>query len=178
MFLCIALAIVGCNRTAPQKPSQRSSESPKADSAMMALMEINQRMASQADKELLEQIDSLTKADGREWARMNCSGWKIRRDEETKQKTLYSDNPKPKETWQVRVRVKHLDGQMAEDTECAYAIRSYKLPIAVEEALEDMCSGEKTEVYAPWYCAYGIHGNDLIEPYESVKFEIYLGEKQ
>lgn len=145
---------------------------------MIALLEVNQRMAAACDRELLELTDSLHTADGSEWALMSCGGWKQRRNVEAQQLDIYCENPKHKEIWNVRVRAEHLNGQMAEDTECAYSIKSYKLPIAVEEALEDMCSGEKSIVYAPWYCAYGVHGNELVKPYESVKFEIYLGEKQ
>ena len=48
----IACLIAGCTNTAPQRPSQRKGEAPKADSTALALMELNQQMAQAADDQL------------------------------------------------------------------------------------------------------------------------------
>ena len=171
------MVMLGCHRTAPQSPSHRSSEAPKADGEVMALMELNRRMVGVADKTLTELADSLHRADGIEFAQMMCGGWKSKRSPEAREKWLYADNPKAGELWTVRLRTQRLDGSLVTDTEGTYKVHKYELPIAVEEAIEDMYSGEQCIVLAPWYCAYGIRGNEYVAGYENVIFEVILGEK-
>lgn len=176
MLACCAM--MACHRTAPQQPTRRSSETPPSDTTLMALMEVNHRMACEADKILISLADSLTKATGIEFAQMSCGGWKSRRDSLARKRGLYADSPKYDESWSVRLRTFHLDGTLVSDTEGVYKFHHFDLPIAVEEALEDMYTGEKAYVLAPWYTAYGIHGNQLIAGYENVRFEVTLGERK
>ena len=175
-IIAIVLAVSGCHRTSPQSPSQRSSGTPQSDSTLIALMEVNRRMASEADKLLLHMADSLTRTTGVVYAQMSCGGWKSKRTPEERDKAMYAKTPGRQEKWRVRIRTFHLDGRLATDTESEYAVRRYELPIVVEEAIEDMHSGEHTTVLSPWYCAYGVHGNDFIAPYENVIIEVILGE--
>lgn len=176
ILVLLLVAAMGCHRTAPQSPSLRSNESPQADSATIALMEMNRRMVDEADRVLMHMADSITKATGREFAQMGCGGWKSRRTDAERNKGLFLPTPNSRERWRVRLRTFRLDGRLATDTESEYTIKQYNLPISVEEALEGMYTGEKVTVLSPWYCSYGIRGNEYIAPYESVIFEITLGE--
>lgn len=176
--MCLVLTVAACHRTAPQKPSQRSSEGTLPDVEMMALMEVNRRMANEADKLLLQYVDSLHHVDGTEFAQMICGAWKSRRDSVTRDKNMYNETPQINEKWRVRVRTLHLDGRLASDVEGVYTMRKFDLPIAVEDALGDMYPDEKALILAPWYTAYGVHGNEHVAGYENVLFEITLGEKQ
>lgn len=144
---------------------------------MMGLLQVNQSMANEADKVLLQMADSLHEATGTEFAQMPCGGWKSRRDSVAREKSLYAETPQLKEKWRVRFKTMRLDGTLVSDTEGVYTIRTFELPIAIEDAVAEMYSGEKVLLLAPWYTAYGIHGNGRVAGYENVLFEVTLGEK-
>ena len=167
-----------CHRTAPQSPSRRSSDGTKVDTTVLSMMEINQRMAIHADRELLRVVDSVRAADHVDFAQMSCGGWKMRRDSITREKSLYEDYPRPNENWRVHILTYDLQGHMLMDTEKVYAIKHFDMPIAVEEAVEDMFEGEKTVVYAPWYTAYGFQGAHHVAPYTNIRFVVTLKEKE
>lgn len=150
----------------------------KADTTVLSLMEINQRMAAQADAELMALVDSLQKADGSEFAQLSTGGWKKRRDAQTREAAQYADSPKPVEHWLVRIRTYSLQGVLLKDVEGVYTIKHFDMPIAVEEAIDEMCEGETATIYAPWYTAYGMQGDKTVKPYANVRFEVTLKEKQ
>lgn len=140
-------------------------------------MEVNKRLANEADKTLLHMADSLHEATGTEFAQLSSGGWKSRRDSLSREKSLYAETPQLKEKWRVRFKTLRLDGSLISDTEGIYAIKTFDLPLAIEDALDDMYPGETALVLAPWYTAYGIHGNEHVPGYENVMFEVTLGEK-
>ena len=135
-------------------------------------------MADHADKEVLAIVDSVRNTDNVDFAEMSCGGWKMRRDSITKQQGLYADNPKMDEHWTVHILTFDLHGHQLLDTEKVYKIKRYEIPVAVEEAIEDMFEGETTVVYTPWYNAYGAHGNQYVPPYTNIRFVITLKAKE
>lgn len=169
--------LAGCHRTAPQGPSKRSGMKHKADTTVLTLMEINQRMAAQADAELLALVDSLQKADGSEFSQLPTGGWRKRRDAQARGAAQYANTPGPGERWCVRMRVYTLQGAFLQDIEGSYIIKHLDMPIAVEEAVDDMCEGETAVIYSPWYTAYGMKGNKTIRPYTNVRFDVTLKGK-
>lgn len=178
VIIAAAILLSACHRTAPQSPSRRSSDGTKADTTVLSLMELNQRMAAHADRELFRIVDSVRQADHVDFAQMSCGGWKMRRDSVTREKSLYADSPRPNENWRVHIQSFDLQGHMLMDTEKVYTIKHFDMPIAVEEAVEDMFAGEKTVVYAPWYTAYGLHGEHNAPPYTNIRFVVTLKEKE
>ena len=48
----LAVMMMGCGGKGPQIPSHRQGEEPKQDSAQLALLELNGRLAAEADREL------------------------------------------------------------------------------------------------------------------------------
>jgi len=177
-ILLLLFLLCGCHRTAPQGPSKRSGMKQKADTTLLSLMEINQRLAEQADIELMALVDSLQKADGSEFAQLSTGGWKKRRDPQAREAAQYADFPKPPEHWLVRIRAYSLQGDLLKDVEGVYTIKHFDMPIAVEEAVDEMCEGETATIYAPWYTAYGVKGDKTVKPYTNVRFEVTLKEKQ
>ena len=135
-------------------------------------------MACEADKTLLEMTDSLQRTTGTAFAQLFCGSWISKPSPEERDKYLFEDTPEFNEKWSVRLRTRRLNGKLISDTEGTYTIRKYELPIAVEEALDEMHAGETRIVLAPWYTAYGIHGNELVAGYENVIFEVTLKQKQ
>lgn len=165
---------MACHRTAPQSPSRRSGMTQKEDTTVLSLMEINQRMVEQADVEILAIIDSLQANNDAQFAQMECGAWRMRTDAQAR----YGDSPKPTEHWRVAMRVYTLNGKLLQDIEGVYAIKHNDLPIAVEEAVEDMVEGGATIVYAPWYTAYGMKGTNSVKPYTNVRFDVTLKGKE
>lgn len=135
-------------------------------------------MACEADRVLLELADSLQRTTDTAYAQLFCGGWVSKPTAEERDKHLYDETPDFNQKWSVRLRTHRLDGTLVSDTEATYTIRKYELPIAVEEAIEDMHAGETRTVLAPWYAAYGIHGEGNIAGYENVIFEVTLKEKR
>lgn len=174
----MALAMIACHRTAPQSPSRRSGKGEKADSTVLALMEGNRRLVDQADKDILAVVDSVQKADKVQFAQMSGGGWKMRRDSTNREIAMYSQPPKPNENWRVRIQTFSLNGKLIRDMEGVYTIKHYDMPLAVEEAVDDMFEGETAIVYSPWYTAYGTRGTDFIAGYENVRFVITLVSKE
>ena len=52
------------------------------------------------------------------------------------------------------------------------------MPLAIEEAVDDMVEGETTTLYAPWYSAFGQQGTSNIKPYTNVRLDVTLKEKE
>lgn len=144
----------------------------------MSLLELNHHLACAADQLLMEMADSLQRTTGIEYYQLPLGGWKSKSAVKTRDILTSGETPKFNEKWNVRFITRRLDGTMISDTEGIYTIRKYDLPLAVEDALEEMYAGETEIVLAPWYCAYGIHGNDFVAGYENVIFEVTLGEKK
>ena len=144
---------------------------------MVNLLEVNHRMAIEADRILMDMADSLHRATGTEFAQLPRGGWVSKRTKAELKKYRYEDTPRFSEKWRVRIRTKRLDGTLLSDTESTYTIKKYEMPISVEDAVEEMCAGETQTVLAPWYAAYGIHGEGPVAGYENVIFEVCLQEK-
>ncbi len=176
---CLALALISCHRTQPQSPTRRSGQTAvKVDTTVLTLLEINQRMAAQADNELLALVDSLQKKDSISFAQLRCGAWRKQRDEQTKQLATYAQSPKPNENWLVTWKVYSLQGEFLQDAEGVYTIKHFDMPLAIEEAVDDMVEGETTTLYAPWYSAFGQQGTSNIKPYTNVRLDVTLKEKE
>lgn len=160
------LLFAACGHQAPQRPSQRMGEEPKADSAMMARMNFNREMASSAD-ELLnrfaqEQDESYALYDAGTWMHITDFG-----DPTTRM-------PEPFDEWTVHMRTMDLSGQLLLDSEGTYHIGKSELPLAVDANIRELHHGAKARLIAPWYAAYGLKGTAYVPPYENVIIEIEL----
>ena len=177
MSLVLALVLSACHKTAPQQPSQRSGQEQPIDTTMVSLMEFNRGMAEKADAMVLAYVDSIQRVTTDTFALMSCGGWKRRRHATERQVALYAESPTFRERWEVRLKTYMLNGRLISDMQGVYDIKHYDLPIAIEEALEDMYSGETSDVVAPWYTAYGFRGKGPVAPYENVVFKVTLMDK-
>lgn len=161
-----ALLLLSCGQKGPQSPSQRMGESPKPDSAQLALMEFNRQMAETADKAL----GQLVKAQEEPYALYEGSTWV----------TILEhgdiDNPQPKrgEEWIVHMRIYALDGRLLEDSKGTYTIGKLELPYAVDANITEWHRHCHIRMYAPWYSAFGMKGTEEIPPYENVIIELDL----
>lgn len=157
-FLC------ACQRTAPQRPS-RPSDPPKVDSALIALMDINRQFADAADNEIAR------------WVKQQPAQFVLIEDGVWLQKPLPTQGgvtPQQDEHWNVHMQVRKLNGTLLADRQLNCPIGRKALPDAVETVVALMHDGDTARVAAPWYTAFGIHGDDAVPPYENVLISIQL----
>lgn len=165
-WICIvAWLIAGCSNTAPQRPSQRKGEAPKADSTALALMELNQQMAQAAD----EQLHCFAQEQNEPYALYERGVWAYVMDK--------GDTEHPVRTGEecrLQMTVYSLSGKQYTDSDITVRIGKYELPAAVDENITEWHHGAHVRMFAPWYAAYGIQGTDYIPPYENVIIELNI----
>ena len=163
--LCLCL-LSGCASKGPQRPSHRSGETPKADSAQLALMELNQQMAKAADEQLTrlaqEQKETYALYEHNVWVHVLEAG---DRD---------GNSPRQDEEWDIRLRTYSLSGRLYRDEERKVRIGRYELPAAIEDNIAEWHHGTHVRLLVPWYAAYGIQGTAEIPPYENVIMDLEL----
>ena len=162
----MALVLVSCGQQSPQRPSQRKGEKPKADSAALALLELNQSLAIAADKQLTQ----LALAQEEQYALYEASTWMTILDKGDQERPVPTFN----EFWTIHMRTYDLAGHLLLDSEGTYQIGKQELPLAVELNIRELHQGGKARLLAPWYAAYGLEGTAEIPPYENVIIEIEL----
>lgn len=166
IILLLSALLMACQRTKPQSPSIRNGiRHEKTDSTVLRMLELNQRMAAQADQDIIRYVQQSALL----YAQEHIGYWLayIAHSEDTT--TLYKDA-----SVDVRMRVMRLDETLLMDTEQTYTIGRAQLPDAVDHAVRHHHPGEHLRLVAPWYVAYGREGNEHIQPYENVIFDIEI----
>ena len=162
----IALALTACT-IAPQRPSQRSDETPVPDSALMMQVEAHRMLAQAADAQLVEYI------------RLHPGHWFAQEDGSW----VLDPNPDPfphrareigEQSVALHMVVKDLQGNLLLDEQKEYRLGHCELPEAVENTLHSTLSTLNLIILAPYYVAFGSQGTDAIPPYTNVIIEIEL----
>lgn len=165
--LLISLLLMACNPTAPQRPSQRRNGSaPQADSASLALLGLNERLAATADS----QLRILAQALPEEYALYDANTWITILDRGDENEPI----PQPEQEWTIRMRLYSLDQELLLDTEQTYTIGKKELPEGIESNIGILHRGGKARCLVPWYAAYGVTGTKQVEPYENIIIDIEL----
>ena len=156
--------LAACSQTAPQRPSQRKSEAPQPDSTQMALLELNQHLTEEADR----QLASIARSEDIPYALYERGTWAaiIRQGE--------GETVQPKEECTLHIRSLSLSGTLYADTEQTVRIGAQQLPPAIEENITEWRHGAQVILLAPWYAAYGIKGTEHIPPYENIRIELTI----
>ena len=162
LLLALILLLPACGKTKPQSPSNRRGET-QQDTAAMALVLMNQRLAEQADKEVLEYV---RQQDAPQYALANAGYWTRR--------LMRTDNQQidRQATLDIRLLIYNLQGQMLIDSRETVSIPEGNLIFPVVETLWSMNYGESAELVIPWYAAFGAAGNSFVPPYTNVKIII------
>ena len=166
IIIGLCLLLTACGHQQPQRPSQRKGDAPKADSAQLALLELNQQLAIAADQQLAQ----WAQAQDRPYALYESNVWMTvidRGDEEA---------PATDRARIIAMRIYNLDGQLLADIEGSYHIGRRELPQGVEANIGELHQGGKARMAIPWYAAFGITGTDHIPPYENVIIDVELKE--
>ena len=165
--LLVCFLLIGCGGRGPQRPSQRSGSVKTEDSTVIAMVELNQRLAMAADDAVLRYVSE--KEDITHFAQMPFSNAWVRiidKGDETR------ETPKKDEVWTIHIKTYSLEGKMLIDSEQAYRIGRNELPMCVELIITEWHHGTKAIMVAPWYAAYGMLGTAEIGAYENVLLEI------
>ena len=162
----VALLLIGCTGTAPQRPSQRKGQAPQADSTQLAAMELNMQLAKAADKAVMEaalaQEESYALYESQAWIHIFDNG-----DDQR-------DKPQLGQACDIHMRVYTFDGTLLVDTEGHYILGKGELPSAVERNACELNHGTKARMYVPWYTAFGLQGTEFVPPYENVIIDIEI----
>ncbi len=162
--LVVAALLVGCNGTAPQRPSQRKGQAPEADSTQLAAMELNMHLAKTADRTVMDaamaQEEAYALYEGKVWMHIFDPG-----DTEHEQIQLG-------QSCTLHMRIYTLEKKMLVDTEGTYMLGKSELPMSIEWNLRELHHGAKVRMFVPWYTAYGRQGTEHIPPYENLIIDL------
>ena len=153
------MLLAACGKVKPQMPfSLRHKQ--EQDSAALALILFNQRMALQADKDILEYV----KQHDVETFAMGVTGYWFR-------KTLKTDKEQISDSTDIDLRVVYysLDGKMYTDYREPVNLKNTEIIFPVRDMLDNMKTGEQAELIVPWYAAYGSTGTADIPPYTNLR---------
>ncbi len=162
----VALLLCACTQQAPQRPSQRKGQAPAVDSAQLALMEMNMRLAEAADQQVLQAVQ----AQQEPYALYEAQTWMTILEQGDTQRP----QPKNGESCTVHMKVFNLDGKLLVDSEGSYRLGKGELPKGIDDNLPELYPGTKVRMYLPWYIAFGQQGTEHIPPYENVMIELDL----
>ncbi|MCM1034897.1 MAG: FKBP-type peptidyl-prolyl cis-trans isomerase [Paludibacter sp.] len=153
------LLLYGCNKTKPQAPSHRTEQN---DTTQLALVLLNQRMAEEADKELIHYIqqepDTYT---------LDTYGYWYRYNNHTQLPHLQKD-----QYVVVKAQIYDLQDQLLTDSEETICIGKKQVIPVIDQMLPQLREGEECTLLAPWYTAFGPIGSDAVPPYTNVKIKL------
>ena len=161
LILLVFAALIGCQKTKPQMPNKLHAT--KEDSAAVALVMMNQRLAEQTDKELLEYV----KQHDPETFVAGVQGYWYKKIVKTDAHVIKEDMSPD-----VRLIISTLDGKMLIDSRQIVNFSDNDLIVPIRDVLLMMRIGEQAEVLIPWYAAYGTTGNQFVPPYANIKVVI------
>lgn len=165
LIVCVIMGLSGCRKSTPQQVRHLGKDAP-VDSALLAKMEFNQRMANAADKECLRWVQS----DSLDYILDEFGFW-YRKDVKVDGTPLTRG-----QSTQLHVVVRELDGNVLADLEDEFVLGSDNMPMVMNRVLKTMCVGERTTTITPWYLAYGAEGKGIIKPYTNLIIIIEVKE--
>ena len=155
-MLLLSIAFVACQQT-PQQVNRRNLQQP-IDSALIAQMQFNTRMAEQADKTCL----AIVEADTLQYVMDDFGFWY------TKTIKAPTDTLQKGQEVNAHICISEINGDLTLDTKIPVVVGAGDLPTAINRALKLMCVGEQMRIISPWYAAYGIEGTNSIKPYSNL----------
>ena len=165
--ICAAcLLMVACSGQGPQRPSRVLGRTPEPDSAQLALLEMNQRLALEADRQLQAlaagQAGDYALYDGGIWVKIVSQG------------DIHSPKPEMGTNCTVRTAIYSLKGQLYLDAEQEYLLGQSTLPFSLEQVITQLYPQTQARLMIPWYAAYGVSGTETIPPYENIIIDLYI----
>lgn len=159
----ICLVLSACQPTVPQRPSYRSGlghTTTQVDSAMLGMIELNERMREEAD-------DALTRMASPRMTREESGYWiQGLHDIETG----IQDGEKVTIHWQVYT----LDTVLLQDVVEPIEVGQWNTLPALTQSLPMLHRGDSVQLLVPWYLGYGVTGNENVPGYTNLLVKLYV----
>lgn len=162
-FLLALVALTACRPTAPQRPSYRSGQGAatnQVDSALLGMLELNERMREEADHQLAQIATAgMVREDGGFWVQ-----------------GLHDIDEGLTDGTQITLHtmVYDLDSTLLRDDQRTMKVGSENLIPAVAEVLPMAHIGDTLTLLVPWYVGYGISGTNGIPGYTNLRIEMNI----
>lgn len=163
ILICVILC-ASCHKTQPQLPSNKV---PKKDSAELALMELNFRMAEAADREITAIVKNIS-CDTISYTLDETGFWyrKTRHSADT-QSTLSKE-------LDIHIQVFDMEDVLLFDSHEHITVGKHESAWCVDEAVQMMQHGDEMEILSPWYTGFGRLGNEYIPAYTNIKIKLSI----
>lgn len=155
--MAICSMLMACGKTQPQRPTFKNRPQ-AADSTVVALVEVNQRMAADADSRLARYATE-------DYALQEEGYWVSGLHDI---ETGFSDSTQVC----VRMQVYDTEGNMYEDRHETFCVGKTGDMRVLDPVLRQLHSGDSVSILAPWYMAYGSLGSQVVPPYTNVRIEL------
>lgn len=160
--LLSAALLIGCSKTAPQRPTRLGEQ--RVDTTLLRMMAMNEHMSEQADRAVLQWVREQPDL----WSQLECGAWY--RKSSVVQRIISEG-----QTIRLGMQVYDLRGRLICDSErTVIAGKEEGIPTAVAEALKEGLIGDHLTLACPWYVGFGPHGNDLVKAYENIIINVYI----
>ena len=104
----LGCVLAGCGKeVSPQRPAQRGNEKAEPDSSLMRLIELNQRMANEADREVVHYVQADS---AHQYAQCTQGAWVCRTA-----KVEGSEHPKMTESYHAQMKIYTLKSSVVDD---------------------------------------------------------------
>ncbi len=155
--MAICSMLMACGKTQPQRPTFKNRPQ-VADSTVVALVEVNQRMAADADSRLARYATE-------DYALQEEGYWVSGLHDI---ETGFSDSTQVC----VRMQVYDTEGNLYEDRHETFCVGKTGDMRVLDPVLRQLHSGDSVSILAPWYMAYGSLGSQVVPPYTNVRIEL------
>ncbi|MBQ9426219.1 MAG: hypothetical protein IJU36_01130 [Paludibacteraceae bacterium] len=157
VFMAICSMLMACGKTQPQRPTFKNRPQ-AADSTVVALVEVNQRMAADADSRLARYATE-------DYALQEEGYWVSGLHDI---ETGFSDSTQVC----VRMQVYDTEGNLYEDRHETFCVGKTGDMRVLDPVLRQLHRGDSVSILAPWYMAYGSLGSQVVPPYTNVRIEL------
>lgn len=159
-IIFISLLLTACTKVQPQGAANKR----EADSEQLALIEMNLRLAEEAERIVVDSV----KASHLPYILDDYSGfWYYRL------KQMEGDSIKRGMEVDYTASIRNLENnQLLADISEATIIGHSEVIPAIQYTLPYMCVGEEFLIIAPYYCAFGKDGRDGVPPLTNVRIHI------
>lgn len=167
LIITVVVVLASCQRTQPQRPSQRNGVSAQStDTTLLALMNMTQRLVLEADKELLRYV----KQTDTTFALLEIGTWYKRLNSQPTQNEPLQEG----EIANLQLTIRSLQQELLLNSIQTCKIGQEELPSVIGYILRESHHGDSIVLIVPWYSAYGVNGNEYVKPYQNVIIELNI----
>lgn len=134
-----------------------------ADSTVLGLVELNEKMAADADRRIAEYVNE------------ECLLYSLQ-EEGYWAKGLHdiATGFRDSTNVSVQMQVYDMEGTLYEDRDETLLVGHTADMRVLDPVLRKMHPGDSVSVLAPWYLAYGSLGSQIVPPYTNVRIELQI----